>query len=53
MHADDRAQGRRRRPGLSSGEMPAGQELNTEKLSGLTSALADLKIVGVRPKPEG
>ena len=34
-------------------EIPAGQELNSEKLSGLTSALADLKIVGVRPKPEG
>ena len=34
-------------------EIPTGQELNTEKLSGLTSALADLKIVGVRPKPEG
>jgi hypothetical protein len=35
------------------GEVPAGQELNTDKLSGLTSALADLKIVGVRPKPPG
>jgi len=34
-------------------EIPAGQELNTEKLSALTSALSDLKIVGVRPKPPG
>jgi hypothetical protein len=34
-------------------EVPAGQEVNTEKLSGLTTALADLKIVGVRPKPPG
>lgn len=29
------------------------QEMNTDKLSSLTTALADLKIVGVRPKPEG
>ncbi len=35
------------------GEMPADQELNSDKLSSLTSALADLKIIGVRPKPEG
>jgi hypothetical protein len=35
------------------GEIPADQELNTDKLSALTSALADLKIIGVRPKPEG
>jgi hypothetical protein len=28
------------------------QEVNTEKLSGATTALADLKIVGVRPMPE-
>jgi Domain of unknown function (DUF4340) len=33
--------------------IPAGQELNTEKINTLTSALADLKIVGVRPKPAG
>ena len=33
--------------------IPPGDELNTEKLSALTSALSDLKIVGVRPKPEG
>ena len=35
------------------GTLPADQELNTEKISSLTSALADLKIVGVRPKPAG
>jgi hypothetical protein len=40
-------------PWKFQGEVPAGSELNTEKLSALTSALADLKIVGVRPKPEG
>ena len=34
-------------------EIPVGQELNTEKITTLTSALGDLKIVGVRPKPEG
>jgi hypothetical protein len=28
-------------------------EMNTEKLQSLTNALADLKIVGVRPKPAG
>jgi hypothetical protein len=28
-------------------------ELSTEKLSTLTSALSDLKIIGVRPKPPG
>ncbi len=33
--------------------LAADQEMNTEKLSSLTSALADLKIVGVRQKPEG
>lgn len=31
--------------------LPAEQELNTEKLTTLNSALGDLKIVGVRPKP--
>ncbi len=40
-------------PWSFEGEIPAGSELNTEKLNTLTSALADLKIVGVRPKPEG
>jgi hypothetical protein len=34
-------------------EVPAGQELDTAKISALTNALADLKIVGVRPKPPG
>lgn len=34
-------------------QIPAGEELNTDKLSALTTALGDLKIVGVRPKPEG
>lgn len=34
-------------------EIPAGQELNTEKLTTLSTALGDLKIVGVRPKPPG
>jgi len=34
-------------------DLPADKELSTEKLTALTSALADLKIVGVRPKPEG
>lgn len=33
--------------------IPADQEVNTDKLSTMSSALADLKIVGVRPKPEG
>jgi hypothetical protein len=36
-----------------SGGVPAGQEVNTDKVSGMSTALADLKIVGVRPKPEG
>jgi hypothetical protein len=34
-------------------EIPPGQELDTSKVTSLTSALADLKIVGVRPKPAG
>jgi len=29
------------------------EEVNAEKLTGLTTALADLKIAGVRPKPPG
>ncbi len=33
--------------------LPAGQELNEERLRALTDALADLKIVGIRPKPPG
>jgi hypothetical protein len=34
-------------------EISAGQELNSEKTSALSTALGDLKIVGVRPKPAG
>jgi hypothetical protein len=34
-------------------ETPPGQEVDAAKVSKLTSALAGLKIVGVRPKPEG
>jgi hypothetical protein len=34
-------------------KVPEGQEVNSDKTSGLTTALADLKIVGVRPKPPG
>jgi hypothetical protein len=34
-------------------EIPAGQELNTEKINDMITALGDLKIVGVRPKPAG
>ena len=33
--------------------LPEGKEPNTEALTALTSALADLKIAGIRPKPEG
>ena len=33
--------------------LPAGKEPNTETLLSLTKALADLKIAGIRPKPEG
>jgi len=40
-------------PWTFAGQVPAGSELNTEKISGMTTALSDLKIVGVRPKPEG
>jgi len=32
---------------------PAGEEVNAEKLTTLTTALADLKIAGVRPMPKG
>jgi len=33
--------------------VPEGKELDTEKLTAMASALADLKITGVRPKPDG
>ena len=36
-----------------SAGVPAGQELNEDKMRSLTDALGDLKIVGVRPKPPG
>ncbi|HEU5116571.1 MAG TPA: DUF4340 domain-containing protein, partial [Isosphaeraceae bacterium] len=38
---------------LTSGKVPVGKELNTEALTTLTSTLANLQIVGVRPKPAG
>jgi hypothetical protein len=34
-------------------DMAVGKEPNTETLLALTKALGDLKIVGIRPKPEG
>ena len=34
-------------------DLPTGQELDSDKLQALLTALGDLKIVGVRPKPEG
>jgi Domain of unknown function (DUF4340) len=40
-------------PWTLGGGIPEGQELNSEKVSDLVSALGDLKIVGVRPKPAG
>ncbi len=40
-------------PWSLDGGLPEDKELNAEKLTALTSGLADLKIVGVRPKPEG
>ncbi len=40
-------------PWKLEGGVPAGEELSNEKLQALSSALADLKIVGVRPKPAG
>jgi hypothetical protein len=33
--------------------IPEGKELDTDKLAALTTALGDVKIVGVRPKPPG
>ena len=38
---------------LEGTDLEAGKELDTGKLSTLTSSLSDLKIVGVRPKPAG
>ena len=35
------------------GGLPEGKQLDDEKLRGLTNALSDLKIVGVRAKPAG
>ena len=40
-------------PWSLDGAIPPGQEANSEKISSLTTALADLKIVGVRTKPKG
>ena len=40
-------------PWKIDGVIPPGQELDTGKVTSLTSALSDLKIVGVRPKPKG
>ncbi len=40
-------------PWKLDGPIPPGEELNNEKITGLTTALSDLKIVGVRPKPRG
>ncbi len=34
-------------------ETPPGQETNTDTSTALTTALGDLKIAGIRPKPEG
>lgn len=38
---------------LTSGEIPPGKELNIQAVSTMASTLADLQIVGVRPKPAG
>ena len=38
---------------LAGGPIPAGKELDTEKLFAMASALGDVKTVGVRPKPRG
>ena len=40
-------------PWALAGGIPEGKQLDDEKLRALTSALADLKIVGVRTKPAG
>ena len=34
-------------------DLPQGKEVNTETMAALTTALGDLKIAGIRPKPEG
>lgn len=34
-------------------QVPNGKEPNTETLQAMTTALGDLKIAGIRPKPEG
>jgi hypothetical protein len=38
---------------LVGATVPPGKDLDTEKLLALVTALGDVKIVGVRPKPEG
>jgi hypothetical protein len=38
---------------LGGDPIPAGKELNTDKLTALATALGDVKIVGIRPKPAG
>jgi hypothetical protein len=38
---------------IDGATIPAGKEIDTDKLSALTTALGDVKIVGVRPKPSG
>ncbi len=38
---------------LVNATVPTGKELDTEKLLALVTALGDVKIVGVRPKPNG
>ena len=40
-------------PWTIDGEIPAGKEANAETLTALTNALGDLKIAGIRPKPDG
>ncbi len=40
-------------PWTIDGTLPDGKELDTAKINELTAALAELKIVGVRPKPPG
>ena len=34
-------------------DLPPGKEVNTETMTALTTALGDLKIAGIRPKPNG
>ena len=63
FNPDDRPGGPRRRRSPSSARTPRppgpsttspeGKEPNTETLLALTNALGDLKIAGIRPKPEG